>query len=137
MGVAVLIFNNKNQILLGKRMVTHGKFTWAPPGGHLEFGESLEACAIREVFEETGLLIQRPVFMALTNDIFEMENQHYISIIMKTLINQEHMVQNCEPHKTEGWKWFDLESLPSPLFSSIHQLISNKFYGTGLNQKAS
>ena len=56
-GLGVLIFNSKNQILLGKRIGSHGESTWAPPGGHLEFGESFEACATREAFEETGLKI--------------------------------------------------------------------------------
>ncbi len=31
---------------------------WLPPGGHLEANESPPECALREVFEETGLAIQ-------------------------------------------------------------------------------
>lgn len=59
-GVGVLIFNDKKQMLLGKRKGSHGAGTWCNPGGHLEFGESFEQCAIREVEEETGLKIVDP-----------------------------------------------------------------------------
>lgn len=38
-GVGVLIVDG-NKILLGKRKNAHGDGCWAPPGGHLEFGES-------------------------------------------------------------------------------------------------
>lgn len=35
---------------------THNHRRWALPKGHVEHGESVEACAVREVFEETGIL---------------------------------------------------------------------------------
>ncbi len=34
-GVGVLIYNNKDEILLGLRKSKHGEGTWCPPGGHL------------------------------------------------------------------------------------------------------
>ncbi len=37
------------------RTNSHGNLTWSLPKGHLEAGESLEAAAIREVTEETGI----------------------------------------------------------------------------------
>ena len=55
---------------------------WAPPGGHIEFGESFEECAAREVFEETGLIIKNPSFYDMTNDVFEKEHKHYVTIFM-------------------------------------------------------
>ena len=46
----------------GLLMVNHinlkkGDF-WAPPGGGVEFGESLEECLTREFLEETGLSVK-------------------------------------------------------------------------------
>lgn len=44
-GVCVFIIKD-DKILLGKRKNSHGGLTWAPPGGHLEFGETPEECAM-------------------------------------------------------------------------------------------
>jgi len=54
-GLGVLIFNERNQLLLGQRLNSHGADSWGPPGGHLEFGETFEEGAIKEVAEETGI----------------------------------------------------------------------------------
>ena len=43
-GVGVIV-RREGRILLGKRKGSHGENTWAPPGGHLEFMESVEECA--------------------------------------------------------------------------------------------
>jgi 8-oxo-dGTP diphosphatase len=51
-GVAVIVVKD-TRILLGKRVNSHGSGTWQFPGGHLEFGEPIEDCAKRELFEET------------------------------------------------------------------------------------
>ena len=39
-GVGVIV-QRDGRILLGKRLGAHGEGTWALPGGHLEFGESV------------------------------------------------------------------------------------------------
>lgn len=45
-----LIVNKNNEILLG-----YSDNTYQFPGGHLEKGETLESCIIREIKEETGI----------------------------------------------------------------------------------
>ena len=50
-GVAVIVVR-EGRVLLGKRKNAHGAGTWQFPGGHLEYGESIEDCARRELFEE-------------------------------------------------------------------------------------
>ena len=80
-GVGVIIIKG-NKVLLGKRKNSHGEGSWCFPGGHLEFNESLENCAKREVLEETGVKIKNIRFETITNDIFKDEGKHYITIFM-------------------------------------------------------
>ena len=50
--IAVAIFNHEGQILLQKRRDVD---KWGILSGHVEFGESVEDAALREIFEETGV----------------------------------------------------------------------------------
>lgn len=119
-GVGVLVIKD-SKILLGKRRNSHGSGAWAPPGGHLEFGESFEDCAKREVLEETGLKVLSIRNFGFTNDVFVRENKHYVTIFMlvDSFMGEP---QVLEPQKCEGWSWFDLDSLPEPLFTSLKNL---------------
>jgi 8-oxo-dGTP diphosphatase len=125
-GVGVLIRRN-GKILLGKRKNAHGEGDWCPPGGHLEYGESFEECAYREVQEETGLFIQNIHFGVVTNDIFEQEQKHYITIIMIADIVEGEEAQLKEPDKCEKWEWFKWGELPEPLFLSERNLVKQGF----------
>lgn len=40
---------------------------WAFPGGHLENNESLTECVKREIFEETGIVLEKVVFKGVAN----------------------------------------------------------------------
>jgi len=124
-GIGVLIFNNTS-ILLGKRLQKHGASSWAPPGGHLEFGENFEECAIREVKEETGITITSPRIMAVTNDVFPNENKHYVSIFLRVDYDGKQPVQNLEPEKVLSWDWFDISQLPDDLFLPLQNLLKNE-----------
>lgn len=119
--------NPKNPtFLLGIRLNSHGSGTQALPGGHLEFGETFEECAIREVMEETGLQITKPKFLTATNDFIssssssssggkgeeEEDKKHYVTVFMTCeRLNQEDEPVNREPEKCGGWEWVDWESL--------------------------
>ncbi|HJK86151.1 MAG TPA: NUDIX hydrolase [Candidatus Megaira endosymbiont of Nemacystus decipiens] len=132
-GLGVLIFNKQDEILLGKRKNSHGAASWGPPGGHLEFGESFEECAIRETKEETALNITSPTFLSITNDFFEFDQKHYISIFMSVNMPENQKIINIEPHKVEEWGWFNLSFLPKGLFVPLENLILGKHYGSKNN----
>lgn len=120
-GVGVIITKD-NTILLGKRINSHGHNSWAPPGGHLEFLESPEACAQREVFEETGISIKNIRPILFTNDIFQPDNKHYITIFMAADYDSG-LPTILEPDKCLEWKWFFWDHLPSPLFLSFENFL--------------
>ena len=58
----LLIVDNQQRLLLFKFELTRGPLAgqrfWATPGGELQDGESFEAAALRELFEETGLSLE-------------------------------------------------------------------------------
>jgi len=78
-GVAIIITKD-DKVLLMKRKGPHGQGTWSTPGGHLDFGETPEGCAAREAKEEVGLDVVGIRFRAVTNDVFEAEGKHYITL---------------------------------------------------------
>lgn len=126
-GIGVIILR-EDKILLGKRRNAHGAGSWCCPGGHLEYGESFEACARREVREETGLKIENVRRGAFTNDLFEQEGKHYVTLFMLADCPRG-TPRVCEPEKCEQWGWFAEEALPRPLFLPLQNLIAQ---GTGL-----
>lgn len=124
-GVGVII-KKDNKILIGMRKNTHGVDTWSFPGGHLEFNESIEDCARRETLEETGLSVGVFKKVTFTNDIFEKENKHYVSLFMITdWKDGEPEVK--EPEKYEEWRWVEWNNLPKPLFLTIENLLKEGF----------
>jgi 8-oxo-dGTP diphosphatase len=113
-------------VLMGKRKGSHGQGGWAFPGGHLEMGESVIACAARESLEEVGLLIPPGQFrkmLVFTNDIFKAENKHYITLYTEVVLapDDKREPRLMEPDKCEGWAWW--ESPPEPLFLPVQNLI--------------
>lgn len=120
-GVGVIV-KKDGKVLFGKRKGAHGEGTWSLPGGHLEFGETPEQCAIREVFEEAGIGISNAVRVAFTNDILEKEQKHYVTLYIASDYAGGD-VRVMEPDKCEEWRWVDWDDLPRPLFIPIENLL--------------
>ena len=123
-GIGVIIVRDDGKILIGKRKGSHAPY-WSIPGGHLESGESFEETAIREIQEETGLLIKNPEVIAVTNNLktYKEENKHYISICL-TAKYPGGRVENREPEKCEGWRWVAPDNLPQPHYEASEQSIA-------------
>ncbi|KAL6716364.1 hypothetical protein ACLMJK_005930 [Lecanora helva] len=100
------------RFLIGERLNAHGAGTWATPGGHLEFGESFEECAAREVMEETGLKVKNVRFLTATNNHMPADRKHYVTIFMACERENDHdQPRVMEPQKCALWDWSTWEDL--------------------------
>jgi len=120
-GISSMVIR-EGKVLLGRRKGSHGAGRWSTPGGHLEYGETVEACAKRELLEETGLKAKSITFGPYTNDVIAPDGKHYITLFV-FITEFEGSPTCCEPEKCEGWEWFTLDQLPSPLLTPLTSLI--------------
>jgi len=131
MGVLVM---RRGRVLLGRRRGSHGEGYYAAPGGHIEFGESFEQAACREVLEETGMEIADLRLLSVGNYVFKREDgeRHYIDVdfVCEAPIGEP---QLKEPEKCDSWDWYDLDDLPQPLFIVTRRMIGSLRSGLTLN----
>lgn len=125
-GVAVLI-TREDQVLLIRRKGSHGEGTWSTPGGHLEFGETPEHCAVREVREEVGVAVGQIRFVAATNDVFQAAGKHYVTLWVAAASVAGEPAVVADQEVSEGG-WFGWDSLPSPLFMPFENLLNGQSY---------
>lgn len=112
-GVGILILKD-GKILFGKRKGSHGEGEYAFPGGHLEYMESFEECARREIMEECGIEVTNIQFQFLAN-VTAYAPKHYVHVSLTAEYAGGDLAVK-EPDKCEGWDWYDIDHLPEPLF---------------------
>lgn len=127
-GIGVFVVKD-NKVLLGRRKGSHGQGEWAFPGGHLEYGETFEECARREVREEAGIEIKNVCFQYLANARAYWPKQYTHVNLMADYDRGE--VQLREPERCEQWQWFDVNDMPRPLFTFVALALES--YRTGKN----
>ncbi|MBO0797908.1 MAG: NUDIX domain-containing protein [Blastocatellia bacterium] len=132
-GMGILVMR-RGRVLLGRRRGSHGAGYYAAPGGHLEFGESFEEAARREVREETGLEIADLRLLSVGNYVFKRDDseRHYVDVDFVCEAPSGDP-QLKEPEKCHGWDWYDIEDLPQPLFIVTRRMIDSLLSGVTLN----
>lgn len=125
-GVAIFV-RRHGKILMGLRQNSHSAGTWGLAGGHLEFGESFEECALRELREEAGDIAVRDVrFATASSDVFADAQRHYVTIFMAAdYVSGE--AELIEPEKFVEWAWFAPSEMPKNLFPSLKSILDRGF----------
>jgi 8-oxo-dGTP diphosphatase len=133
-GVSVLV-RRGDELLLEKCAHIHGAGTWGPPGGHIDFGETPEQTAQRETLEETGVAITGLSFLGVTNDVFEAEQKHYITLWFDA-VYQSGEAECKVPEEESEVGWFRHNNLPQPLFLPLRHLLEGKVYRSAVEKGA-
>lgn len=120
-GVGVVIMKG-GKVLLLKRKGSHGSGSWAFIGGHLEFGETPEVTAIREVAEEIGVSLKNLKRIGYTIDYFPKEQKHYVTLYIKAELDSGQQ-KVLDKEKISELEWFEWVKLPKPLFIPVKNFI--------------
>lgn len=109
--VGVFLIRN-NSVLLIKRAIEPFKGFWDIPGGFLEAGEHPATGAIRELQEETGLIIEPIEILDIFMDEYGSEQEDTLNICY--IANVVGGVPKAGSDATD-MKWFSLDSLPDKI----------------------
>lgn len=111
-----IVFTSDDQVLLIQRRNEPCKGQWAFPGGFMEIDETAEAAAIRELQEETGIILEE-------TDIFQVGAYTTVDRDPRErIITIAYMAEIDKPVAVKGTddavcaKWFPLDALPPLAF---------------------
>jgi 8-oxo-dGTP diphosphatase len=98
------------RVLVMRRAGAHGAGLWGLPGGHQEFGESPELTAVREVAEETGLVVDATARLGFTDDPMPDIARHYVTLFLAcSRVGGE--LRLMEPDKATALDWLTVDEL--------------------------
>ncbi|UTR14030.1 NUDIX domain-containing protein [Salipaludibacillus sp. LMS25] len=118
-GIAVIILNEKNHVLLQKRADVG---LWGIPSGHIEIGETVTEAAVREVKEETNLDVTIKKLIGVYSDpksqVFIYPNGksvHFITTCFLAEIIGGKL--QCHSDESLAMQFFDPNKLPNNLLT--------------------
>lgn len=118
-GTCVLLLDQDQQkVVLGKRKNSYMAGSYGLPGGRVELGEALVDTAKREVREETGIEILSLEFVTTIRDFQGTHDFVHFVFASSDWVGQP---KTLEPEKCEGWEWFSLSNLPEQILAG-HKL---------------
>jgi 8-oxo-dGTP diphosphatase len=104
----VIVENGDGIVLVRRRNEPHG---WALPGGFIDAGECVEAAAVREILEETGLEVQLETMLYVYSDPSRDPRFHTMTVVF---VGQASGVPVGDDDAAEA-RSFPLDALPTPI----------------------
>jgi 8-oxo-dGTP diphosphatase len=110
------ILRKDDQVLLSRRAKTGWMDGfYEPPAGHLEYGETLQDAAVREVKEETGVkLSHEDLRLVHIYQTYGKRDGPYIGFMFSTN-SWEGEPKIMEPEKCDDMQFFALDNLPDKI----------------------
>ncbi|XP_064485210.1 uncharacterized protein LOC135397543 [Ornithodoros turicata] len=114
--VAVFIMNKElpGHIIIGKRKITVGGGLYQVPCGEIEFGETWEEAAFREVLESTSLHIKEISVCSIVDTVENSADYHSVTVFMRGFVNsirgvEPQALQSC---RCDSWHWRKWTDMP-------------------------
>ncbi|MCB4205417.1 2-dehydropantoate 2-reductase [Deferribacterales bacterium Es71-Z0220] len=106
--VDVIVVNSKKQVLLIERK--NKPYGWAIPGGFVDYGETVEQAAVRELLEETSIGISEKELklLGIYSDPKRDPRGHTVSIVYYAYSDSKPLAAD----DAKSAKFFELSSLP-------------------------
>ncbi|RJR29361.1 NUDIX hydrolase [Candidatus Microgenomates bacterium] len=115
-------YNNK--FLLARETLEGGKDYWIIPGGKVEFGETIEEAAKREILEETGIKANNLKFLAYKEAIAPKHNYHTVIFFFETSAKNQKIKDDIEGKVIEARCFTKKAALKLPLVFSAKWLFT-------------
>lgn len=87
---------------------------WALPGGFVDYGETVEAAAVREAFEETGLVVRLRELQGVYSDPARDVRMHTITTVFIATTEQAEAIRGGDD--AADAVFFSLKHLPALAF---------------------
>lgn len=113
----------EQQVLLLQRANPPHQGLWSPPGGKMEFGESPQACCIREIYEETSIHIVSPTLRAIQTVVDVAIPIHWQLFIFRVDLTEKIAPLAQSEHDEGDMRWFafdELETITRPYTDQQH-----------------
>lgn len=110
-----LVVDDQGRAAIISRRNKRGRVVWSLPKGHLEEGETLEAAAVREVGEETGIIGRVLAPLGVIDFYFTAESRRIHKTVHHYLLRAEGGELSADDVEVEDVAWVPLDELDDTL----------------------
>jgi putative (di)nucleoside polyphosphate hydrolase len=149
--VGVMLVNGQGLVFVGRRIDTRGQpdeggVYWQMPQGGIDEGEDIQAAALRELAEETGVLPEQITLLAQTREelLYDLPDdligklwqgrfrgQRQYWVLARFSGDDGHIKLDAhDPAEFEDWKWVEPASLPDlivPFKKRVYRAVLEEF----------
>ena len=119
--VDALIYEpDKGIVLIDRKFEPFG---WALPGGFVDYGETVEAAAVREAFEETGLRVTLQGLLGIYSDPSRDPRVHTITTVFEARAENYSTLTGGDDAKDA--RFFPLDKLPANIMFGHDEIIAD------------